>query len=188
VVKGERVLELGAGTGLAGLVAALMGAREVVVSDYPAPEVLANIEANIERNIPPRTKTVEGVGDIRVEGHEWGILTDSFSIKSKESFGRLLIADCLWMPWQHFNLLRSIRWFLAEEGRAWVVAGFHTGREKMRSFFEGELLGEVGLEIEQIWERNADGREREWVFDRGIEDATERKRWLVIAVLRRKAG
>jgi hypothetical protein len=47
-------------------------------------------------------------------------------------------------------------------------------------------LREAGLEIEKIWERNADGVEREWVVDRGIEDVTERKRWLVIGILRRR--
>jgi predicted nicotinamide N-methyase len=40
-VSGQRVLGPGAGTGLAGLVAALSGATEVVLSDYPADEVLA---------------------------------------------------------------------------------------------------------------------------------------------------
>jgi predicted nicotinamide N-methyase len=187
-VADQRVLELGAGTALAGIVAALMGAREVVVSDYPAPEVLVHIKANVKRNIEPRRKEVEGIGEVRVEGHEWGVLSDGFSRENKESFGRLLVADCLWMPWQHTNLLKSIRWFLAEEGRAWVVAGFHTGREKMRGFYEEEALAEAGLEVERIWERNADGREREWVWDRGIEDVTARKRWLVVAILRRRKG
>jgi nicotinamide N-methyltransferase len=185
-VKNENVLELGAGTGLAGIVAALMGAREVVVSDYPAAEVLANIRANVERNVTPRRKMGEGVGEVRVEGHEWGVLEDTFSIQYKEKFGRILVADCLWMPWQHANLLKSIQWFLAGEGRAWIVAGFHTGREKMRGFYEEEKLREAGLEVERIWERNAEGTEREWVWDRGIEDVTERKRWLVVAVLRRR--
>ena len=41
------------------------------------------------------------------------------------------------------------------------------------------------MSIERIWEKEAGGREREWVVDRGIEDVTERKRWLVIAVLQR---
>lgn len=183
-VKGERVLELGAGTGLAGLVAGLVGAREVVISDYPAQEVLDNIRANVKRNIEEREGGIEGL--VRVEGHEWGVLVDTFSVENEGAFGRLLVADCLWMPWQHGNLLKSIRWFLKEDGRAWVVAGFHTGREKMRGFYEEAALVEAGLEIEKIWEKNADGTEREWVTDRGIEDVTERKRWLVVAILKRR--
>jgi nicotinamide N-methyltransferase len=166
--------------------AALMGAREVVVSDYPAEEVLANIRTNVDANIKPRRQKVAGIGEITVEGHEWGVLDDTFSVENKESFDKILIADCLWMPWQHENLLKSIRWFLVEGGKAWVIAGFHTGREKMRGFFEDEKLRGCGLEVERIWERNAEGTEREWVTDRGREGVTERKRWLVCAVLRRR--
>jgi nicotinamide N-methyltransferase len=186
-VEREMVLELGAGTGLAGIICALKDAREVTISDYPAPEVLGNIKANVERNVLFR-KGKTGVGEVRVEGHEWGVLDDAFSKENKESFGRILVADCLWMPWQHLNLLKSIRWFMKADGKAWVVAGFHTGRAKMRGFYEESALMEAGLEIEKIWERNADGAEREWVVDRGIEDVTERKRWLVIGILRRREG
>lgn len=184
-VQGKRVLELGAGTGLAGIVAALMGAREVVVSDYPAEEVLANISTNVVHNVEKRRETMGHIGNVVVEGHEWGILDDGFSESNKEAFDVLLVADCLWMPWQHANLLKSIRWFLNPEGRAWVIAGFHTGRAKMRGFYEEDALKEAGLEVEKILERNADGSEREWKTDRGIEDVTERKRWLVVAILRR---
>jgi nicotinamide N-methyltransferase len=184
-VQGERVLELGAGTGLAGIVAGLKGAKEVVISDYPAPEVLENIKNNVERNVLSR-KDASGVGEVRVKGHEWGVLDDAFSKESKESFGKILVADCLWMPWQHLNLLKSIRWFMKAGGKAWVVAGFHTGRAKMRGFYEESALSEAGLEIEKIWERNAEGTEREWVLDRGFEDVTERKRWLVVGILRSK--
>lgn len=187
LVRGEPVLELGAGTGLAGMVAGLMGAQEVVISDYPAKEVLANIRANVENNVTSRKAKGEGgIGDVSVEGHEWGVLDDSFSITKKEAFSRILVADCLWMPWQHGNLLKSIRWFLSPQGKAWVVAGFHTGREKMKGFYEATALKEADLEVEKIYEKNADGTERAWVTDRGIEDVTERKRWLVIAVLKRR--
>lgn len=93
-----------------------------------------------------------------------------------------MAAGCLWMPWQHEKLLRSVSWFLARGGRAWIVAGFHTGREKMRGFFEEEAVKAAGLEVERIWERNAEGVEREWLTDRGIEDITQRKRWLVVAL------
>jgi len=56
----------------------------------------------------------------------------------------------------------------------------------MRGFFEEEKLAAAGLEIEAIYERDANGVEREWVMDRGREDATARKRWLVIAILKRR--
>ena len=38
-VRGKTVLEVGAGAGLPGLVSALEGASEVVLSDYPAEKV-----------------------------------------------------------------------------------------------------------------------------------------------------
>ena len=183
-VTGQKVLEMGAGTGLAGLLAALRGANEVVLTDYPASEVLANLRANVRGVVAAQGKDL--VAELRVQGHEWGELDDEFSRKERGEFGRILIADCLWMPWEHEKLLRSISWFLAQDGRAWVIAGFHTSRESMRGFFKGDTVKAAGLEVEKIWERNAEGAEREWVTDRGIEDVTQRKRWLVVAILKRR--
>jgi predicted nicotinamide N-methyase len=100
-VRGERVLELGAGTGLAGIVAGLSGSREVAISDYPAEEVLENIRLNVQRNVEPRRKKDAGIGEVQVEGHEWGVLTDKFSLRNKESFDKILVADCLWMRKLH---------------------------------------------------------------------------------------
>lgn len=171
--EGERVLELGAGTGLAGMVAAMKGAKRVAITDYPAPEVLENIRRNVGNNIDQRRGKMPAIGEVVVQGHEWGLLHDSFSKHNKESFSRILVADCLWMPWQHENLLKSIRWYLDSNGKAWIIAGFHTGREKMARFYETERLKNFGLEIEKIWERDAEGNTRDWVTDRGREDTTE---------------
>lgn len=180
-VEGQKVLELGAGTGLTGIVSVLAGA-ETVISDYPAPEVLANIETNTKKNIPDVLHE-----KYKVQGHEWGILNDEFGSRHKGTFTRMLVADCLWMPWQHENLAKSISHFLsADTGKAWIVAGFHTGREKMRGFYDTKMLNKYSLEVESIWERDAEGKERKWMIDRGIEDVTARKRWLVIAVLKKK--
>lgn len=155
-----------------------------------------------------------GNGSIGVEGHEWGVLDNDFATQNKGAFERVLVADCLWMPWQHSNLRKSIAWFsapavspstqkndetshlpLSEEnpytpnsgGLAYVIAGFHTGRAKMAPFFDPEGMREDGLVVERIWERNAEGGEREWRDDRGEEDkdVTARKRWLVVAIVRR---
>ncbi|KAK2736100.1 Protein N-methyltransferase NNT1-like protein 1 [Colletotrichum kahawae] len=189
-VRGLTTIEFGAGTALPSIMSALLGAVRTAVTDYPAPAVLKTLRANAARNIdasvsPTGALTAE---EVLVEGHSWGELDDPFSVANKHAFDRVFVADCLWMPWQHANLHKSIAWFLRDgpDSRCWVVAGFHTGRPKMRGFFDVAALAEAGLEIERIWERDCDGVEREWVWDRGIEDVTIRKRWLVCGILRRK--
>ncbi|OLN97446.1 Protein N-methyltransferase NNT1-like protein 1 [Colletotrichum chlorophyti] len=190
-VRGLTTLELGAGTALPSIMSAMLGAVRTVLTDYPAPAVLKTLRANAARNIDP---TISPTGsltarEVLVEGHSWGELEDPFSVSNKRAFDRVFVADCLWMPWQHTNLHKSISWFLRDgpDARCWVVAGFHTGRQKMRDFFDSEALAGAGLVVESIWERDCDGEEREWVWDRGIEDVTVRKRWLVCAVLKRTA-
>ena len=158
-------------------------AEDVVISDYPAPGILANISVNVNKNVPKshRLKT-------SVKGHEWGVLNDEFSTAYANSFSRIIAADCLWMPHEHRSLAHSIFHFLSHEddARVWVIAGFHTGRAKLAPFFD--IVVEEGLEIESIWERDVDGHEKEWKAERdgGKEDVTGRKRWLVIAVLKHK--
>lgn len=189
-VKGKKVLELGAGTGLSGLVAARAGAESVIITDYPAPEVVANIKKNVDENLPEGMRIArEGnPPTCLVEGHKWGELPkdDRFVQDHKGIFDVILVADCLWMPWQHSALMKSIAWFLSPGGKAWVVSGFHTGRAKMAGFYDAELLAEHGMEVESIIERDSEGREMEWVTDRGFEDVTERKCWLVVSVLRKR--
>jgi hypothetical protein len=165
----------------------LLGASAVQVTDYPSPATISNLRQVVARNCVPSNSPLGTACPVSVEGHQWGVLSTPFALEYKGKFDRVFACDCLWMPWQHGNLRKSIAWFLKEgdESRAWVVAGFHTGREKMRGFFEDEELREVGLETESIWEMDCDGVEREWVWDRGREDENMRKRWLVIAVLRR---
>lgn len=161
----------------------LAGAEEVVLSDYPSPEILTNIKTNVERNIPKERQQ-----NLSVRGHEWGVVTDDFSKAYANHFSRILCADCLWMDGEHYGLAQSMEHFLSHkvDARVWVIAGFHTGRAKLVSFFD--IATQAGLETENIWERDADGNEREWVRERngGQEDATGRNKWLVIAILKRK--
>ncbi|TFA99997.1 Protein N-methyltransferase NNT1 [Trichoderma ghanense] len=225
--RGLATLELGAGTALPSMMAGLLGAAGVVVTDYPAPAVIKTLRANVSRNIKPELapagKESLVTRSVLVEGHEWGVFdappqteqasepetttTTSqpsepettvqaskqeapFPASHKHASDRLFVADCLWMPWQHANLRRSINHFLKRDAsaRAWVIAGFHTGRPKMAGFFDAEALREEGgVEVERMWERDCDGVEREWNAERE-DDITERKRWLVVAVLKRCEG
>lgn len=193
--RGLDTLELGAGTALPSMMAGLLGARSVVVTDYPAPAVMKTLRENVARNVKPDLAPI-GQGSlvtasVLVEGHEWGVFesaaSSSFPASHAHCADRLFVADCLWMPWQHASLRRSIGYFLKrdEAARAWVVAGFHTGRAKMAGFFDAAALREEGgVEVERMWERDCDGVERAWDEGRD-DDITERKRWLVVAVLKR---
>jgi len=172
------------GVGLSGIISALAGAEEVVISDYPAPELLANITKNVETNVPSNIRS-----HLSIKGHEWGDLQSEFSEENAGRFTRILAADCLWMPHEHESLARSMLHFLSPspDARVFVVAGFHTGRAKLAPFFE-EVVRQNGLEIEEIYEMDVDGKRREWRAERdgGREDIGERKKWLVVARLRRR--
>lgn len=154
-----------------------------MISDYPAPGLLANIQANAKRNIPAQL-----LERALIESHEWGVVDDEFSNGHAHYFTRILSADCLWSSGQHHSLTKSMLHFLSfnATARVWVVAGFHTGLANVSSFFE--VAVEAGLEIEEIWERDINGGERKWMKeqDSKFEDITERKKWLIIAILRRK--
>ena len=188
-VKGLDILELGAGTALPSIMAGLLGANRVVVTDYPAEPVLKTLRTNVARNIQPEFSPADytTTTSVLVNGHSWGELNDSFSTSNEHAFDRIIVADCLWMPWQHANLHKSIAFFLKKspDARCWVVAGFHTGREEMRGFYEAGPLAEVGLEVEHVWERDCNGEERPWDTERE-DDVTVRKRWLVVASLKWK--
>ncbi len=206
------------GTGLAGIVSALAGAHEVAISDYPSPELLANINTNLEKNVPeyirnrnihqhrtlrraevlektngPSKADVESPetvspGGVKVYGHKWGDLSDLLAQSHAHYFPRIIAADCLWMVGEHENLVESMLHFLSydENAQIWVIAGFHTGRAKLAAFFDTAV--EMGLEISHIRERDVEGYERMWKRERddGRENVTERKRWLVVAVLKRR--
>ncbi|TEA15154.1 hypothetical protein C8034_v002593 [Colletotrichum sidae] len=91
-------------------------------------------------------------------------------------------------PLTAFSSPISIAWYLRDsaEARCWFVAGFHTGRPMMRASVEEASLTDAGSEVQRIWELDCDGEEREWMWDRGIEDVIVRKRWLIVGILKRK--
>lgn len=182
-------IEVGAGTALPSMMSAVLGADCVAATDYPAPSVMEILRANMALNAQPSfSPSGKVAGRVIVEGHAWGSLaSDAFSLENKASYDRVLACDCLWMPWQHDNLRKSISWFMKDgpDSRAWLVAGFHTGRHNMSGFFNPEKLADAGLEVESIWERDVEGEEREWATER--KDDSLRKRWLVIATLKKSS-
>lgn len=185
-VEGETVLELGAGVGLGGIMSTLVGAKEAVITDYPAPPILDAIKTNVSNNIPEHLRP-----NVTVQGHLWGDFSSDFAVAHAHRYTRILAADCLWMLGEHENLVRSMLHFLAEtpNARIFCIAGFHTGRAKVAPFFE-EVIPQNGLVVEEIYEVNIEGVRRPWARERddGTENIGERKKWLVVARIRRHAA
>ncbi len=116
------------------------------------------------------------------------------------------------MAAQHGNLVKTILHYLTPTSEhsggcacALVVAGFHTGREIVRHFFEvatgdwqvtkeqdeeeddseiAEVRGR--LKAAEIFEVDVDGTRRPWLPVRPGENKDQAKRWCVCAVLVRR--
>lgn len=170
---------------MGGIAACLAGAQEVVISDYPAKELLDTISVNIKKAIAQDHQS-----QCQVQGYTWGDCTSDFAVKNQHKFSRILAADCFWMPWEHENLVRSMLHLLdpSPDARVLAIAGFHTGRVKLAGFFDQAEA--QGLDVEHIHEEDVAGNRREWDKERdgGLENHTERKRWLVLAILKRRAA
>ncbi|PYI31619.1 hypothetical protein BP00DRAFT_305023, partial [Aspergillus indologenus CBS 114.80] len=185
--EGEKVLELGAGAALPSIISILAGAAEVTITDHPSsPALRGAIEFNLKHNIPAANGCA-----VSIQAHEWGTLApDSWAVANQGRFTRIIAADCLWMRLQHKNLARTLKWFLAPEGRIWLVAGLHTGRPVVVEFLK--TVVEMGLEVDSIYERDlntswteGDGEiRRDWVEVREGEGPENRSRWCIVAQLK----
>lgn len=108
------MLELGAGGGLPGLVAAKNGASKVVLTDYPDADLIENLEYNVENNIPPSDRK-----HVSVQGYIWGRPVESLldalspSLGSSEGFDLIIMSDLIFNHSQHDALLRTCRLALA---------------------------------------------------------------------------
>lgn len=233
------------GTALPAIISAKSAARSITITDHASsPAITANtISRNVRENLEG-INSADGVGDstttsthITIAGLTWG---DPFFTSpnqygkllspqpAQHSFDRMIIADCLWMPSQHENIVKTINHWLRHESApshateadadtntsppcALVIAGFHTGRSTVASFFEiatganraaetknnngdhAQLNDQGGknmnedrdgyLSIAQIFEVDVDLNVREWVTEREGENKEQLKKWCVCAVL-----
>ncbi|KAJ6518674.1 putative methyltransferase-domain-containing protein [Mycena sanguinolenta] len=137
--RDQCVLELGAGGGLPGIVAAKNGAKhvssgvavacvcrrlmnQVLLTDYPDPELVANLDHNVRENLP-------APGDrVSVKGYIWGRpvepLLDVLPAGS-DRFHLVIMSDLLFNHSQHDALLETCANCLASTADACVLV-FYT--------------------------------------------------------------
>ena len=125
------VLELGAGTGLPSITAALVGHPKVVVaSDYDEPQLVRELKANVTRNMADAPE--EARKRIKVAGHIWGKDTEELLDclpRGVTKFDAVLLADCMWDPLSHADLLKTIPALL------WREVGFEKASLWKRACF-----------------------------------------------------
>jgi nicotinamide N-methyltransferase len=156
-VQGRTVLELGAASGLPSLVAGLLGAAKVVMSDYPDVEIVQNMQKNIDL-------CDEGDGDelkgkiaktIDAAGFIWGTDVQPLLARlppSHSKFDVLILADLLFRHSEHGALVKTIKEAMTEDGTAYVFFTSYRPwlREKDMKFFD--VAREAGMLVEKVQE------------------------------------
>jgi EEF1A N-terminal glycine/lysine methyltransferase len=156
VIKDKTVFELGAGGGLPGIVAAILGARKVVCTDYPDEELLVMIRKNAAESaelIPdPKDRFV-------AEGYEWGVdpapvLAHLGEGAREEGFDVLILADLLFKHPQHANMIKTIEITLSRKRDSRALVFFTSYRPWLQqadlAFFD--RAREHGFSVEKIFE------------------------------------
>lgn len=137
-VKGKYVLELGAAAALPSIIAGLIGAKKVVTTDYPEPELLRNIQYNIDHQLYrgvelsyDEAKRKQQLKDRNVvaEGYIWGDdykpLLSHLPDMTDPRFDLILLSDLVFNHSEHDKLLRTTKDLLAVDGKALVVFSPH---------------------------------------------------------------
>ncbi|KAG7093642.1 hypothetical protein E1B28_007305 [Marasmius oreades] len=180
-----RLLELGAGAGLPGIVIAKTHQRlRVTISDYPDQQLIETLCENISRN------AVEG--NCKAIAYAWGSESNSLCDDGTHPqeptrlFDMIIAADTVWNPDLHCVFIDSLKMLLKRTEGACIhlVAGLHTGRYTLQSFIRA--VAQAGLVVESAIERELNGcSSRPWNVKKAEEeDEKERRQWVVWITIR----
>lgn len=141
-VKGKTVLEVGSGGALPSILSAHLGAKYVVSTDYPDPNLVKNINRNIIENKVQDNCTALG--------YIWGNDTEEIVETLKEktngensTFDVIILSDVIFNHSEHLKLLKTCR-TLITPGTGKVLVTFSPHRPKLygkdMEFFETAQL------------------------------------------------
>jgi nicotinamide N-methyltransferase len=162
-VEGRTVLELGAGAGLPSLLSGILGAKRVVVTDYPDPDLIENLKYNISNMLGEEGRNKSDIREaIKAEGYLWGadpspLLQHIEGVAlpdSQKAFDVLILADLLFNHSEHTKLVSTVQQTLKRSTEAKALVFFTPYRpwllEKDLAFFD--LVRDAGFEVEKILE------------------------------------
>ena len=132
------------------------GARRVVVTDYPDPELIENLQHNIEHCEALTDKSV-----ILAEGYLWGNASDKLRSHldgDRDGYDLMILADILFNHSEHEKLVASLRTTLRRSLEARALVFFTPYRpwllDKDLRFFE--LAKQAGFQVDKLFEKVMD--------------------------------
>lgn len=157
LVKDKTVLELGAGAGLPGLVAACLDARKVVITDYPDIDLVQNISKNIEAAGFDGSDEFEDGKRVAAAGYCWGADVDPIlhtTRPCRRLFDLLILADLLFNHSEHDKLIRTVQLTLGKWPGTQALVFFTPYRpwllEKDLAFFKAAEV--AGFNVQKVLE------------------------------------
>lgn len=157
LIASKTVLELGAGAGLPSLVCAVLGAEKVVVTDYPDPDLVANLWTNISTT-QLNSSSEPAAQKIVAEGYCWGAdpspLLSHLPPSSAGGFDILILADLLFNHSEHEKLVATITGTLSRRAGSKALVFFSPYRPwlyaKDMAFFD--VVRGAGFVVEKVLE------------------------------------
>lgn len=113
IVRGKSVVEVGCGAALPGLAAAALGAREVVLSDYPSEALQKVVETNVNEN--KRKGNLPQEVSVEARGLAWG---EEVPEDLQGRFDVVIASECIWNHAQHEALLFTIHELLVKHDQS----------------------------------------------------------------------
>ena len=148
-----RILELGAGTGLAGLAAAALFPKATHVRLTDLPEIIPNLQANLERN-----STILAPSCVTADVLDWSDLPSA--LEESKKYDCILAADLLYGPEHPALLANAIATLLkrCDRSRVFTVLPFR----QMDRDYHAELRTEMATRGFEILEEGAEQGVEDW--------------------------
>lgn len=159
-VRDRCVLEIGAAAGLPSLVCAILGARKVVVTDYPDPELVDNMKKNIfDCELIPTSEHNPQESAIVADGYVWGAdpahLLAYLQPVGSSKFDVLILADLLFRHSEHGNMITTIEETMHRRPDSKAFVFFTSYRPWLRhkdlAFFD--VARERGFIVDKVFEK-----------------------------------
>ncbi|WWC63366.1 uncharacterized protein I303_105966 [Kwoniella dejecticola CBS 10117] len=152
LVKGKKVLELGAGAALPSIVCALAGSDDVVITDYPDTDLVENMRFNVDVNVPGDLR-----GKVDVVGHLWGHDVKHLMARTQnKGYDLLILSDLVFNHSQHDALIKTVNSTLSSSPDACVLVFLTSHRphlvEEDNAFFPQLALSGDGWVYQKVVE------------------------------------